>query len=196
MVKAHLRKSKHWRAFISYHSALTERLTVVPLAIIKNLEQIIVYNEEELCNVNTKRGGTMSTRLNPYLSFKDNAREAMEFYKTVFGGKLTMSTFKEFHASQDPSEDNKIMHSMLEADNGIVFMASDTSNNMEYRTGMNMSMSLSGDNETELRGYYEKLLAGGTIGMPLEKAPWGDTFGMCTDKFGVSWLVNITGQKA
>jgi PhnB protein len=138
----------------------------------------------------------MQTQLNPYLSFRDNAREAMEFYKTVFGGKLTTSTFKEYHASQDPSEDEKIMHAVLEADNGIVFMASDTPNNMEYRTGTNMSMSLSGDNETELRGYYAKLSAGGTIGMPLEKAPWGDRFGMCTDKFGVSWLVNISGQKA
>lgn len=138
----------------------------------------------------------MQSNLNPYLSFRDNAREAMEFYKTVFGGKLEMQTFKEFHASQDASEDNKIMHSVLTADNGIVFMASDTPNGMEYRTGTNMSMSLNGDNETELRGYYEKLSAGGTIGMPLEKAPWGDMFGMLTDKFGVSWLVNITAQKA
>ena len=138
----------------------------------------------------------MPSQLNPYLSFRDNAREAMEFYKTVFGGKLEMQTFKDFHASQDPGEDNKIMHSVLTADNGIVFMASDTPNSMEYRAGTNMSMSLSGDNETELRGYYEKLSAGGTIAMPLEKAPWGDTFGMVTDKFGVSWLVNIAGQKA
>ena len=138
----------------------------------------------------------MHSQLNPYLSFRDNAREAMEFYQTVFGGKLEMQTFKEFHASQDPSEDHKIMHSVLTADNGIDFMASDTPNSMEYRTGTNMSMSLSGDIEPELRGYYEKLSAGGTIGMPLEKAPWGDMFGMFTDKFGVSWLVNISGQKA
>ena len=137
----------------------------------------------------------MQSNLNPYLSFRDNAREAMEFYQTVFGGKLEMQTFREYHASQDPSEDNKIMHAMLTADNGIVFMASDTPNSMEYRTGTNMSMSLSGDNETELRGYYEKLSASGTIGMPLEKAPWGDMFGMFTDKFGVPWLVNISGQK-
>jgi len=120
----------------------------------------------------------------------------MEFYQTVFGGKLTISTFKEFHASQDPSEGELIMHAMLEADNGITFMASDTPNRMEYRAGTNYSMSLSGDNEEELRGYYEKLSAGGIIAMPLEKAIWGDTFGMFTDKFGVSWLVNITGQKA
>lgn len=136
----------------------------------------------------------MQTMLNPYLSFKDNAREAMEFYKSVFGGKLTMNTFKEFHASQDPSEDNKIMHAQLEADNGIVFMASDTPDRMEYKAGTNFSMSLSGDNAAELRGYFEKLATGGTIAMPLEKAPWGDTFGMLTDRFGVPWLVNITGQ--
>jgi PhnB protein len=84
---------------------------------------------------------------------------------------------------------------MLTADNGIVFMASDTPNSMEYRTGTNMSMSLSGDNEAELTAYYEKLSAGGTIAMPLSKAPWGDLFGMFTDKFGVSWLVNISGHK-
>jgi len=137
----------------------------------------------------------MRSTLHPYLSFRDNARAAMEFYQTVFGGKLTMSTFKEFHASQDPSEDNKIMHSMLEAENGITFMASDTPSTMEYRPGTNMSMSLSGDNTAELTAYYEKLSAGGTIGMPLEKAPWGDTFGMLTDKFGVSWLVNISSPK-
>ena len=137
----------------------------------------------------------MRSTLHPYLSFRDNARAAMEFYQTVFGGKLTMSTFKEFHASQDPSEDNKIMHSMLEAENGITFMASDTPSTMEYRPGTNMSMSLSGDNAVELSAYYEKLSAGGTIGMPLEKAPWGDTFGMLIDKFGVSWLVNISSPK-
>ena len=138
----------------------------------------------------------MQTKLNPYLSFKDNAREAMEFYQTVFGGKLTVSTFKEFHASQDPSEDNLVMHAVLEADNGITFMGSDTPNRMEYKSGTNYSMSLSGDNEAELQGYFEKLAIGGHVTMPLEPAPWGDTFGMLIDQFGVPWLVNIVGQKA
>ena len=138
----------------------------------------------------------MQSKLNPYLSFKDNTREAMGFYQTVFGGKLAISTFKEFHASQDPSEDDKVMHSVLDADNGITFMASDTPDRMEYTAGTNYSMSLSGDNEAELHGYFEKLAVGGKVTMPLEKAPWGDTFGMLTDKFGVAWLVNIAGQKA
>jgi len=136
----------------------------------------------------------MKTQLNPYLSFQDNARQAMEFYKSVFGGNLTVSTFKEYHASQDPSEDDKIMHSVLEADNGITFMAADTPNSMEFHPGANISMSLSGGDEAELRSYFEKLVVGGTVAMPLEKAPWGDTFGMCTDKFGINWMVNINGQ--
>lgn len=138
----------------------------------------------------------MSTRLNPYLSFKDNARQAMEFYKGVFGGKLTVNTFKEYHVSQDPSEDDKIMHAMLETDNGITLMGADTPNSMSYDTGMSIRISLSGENETELRRYWQGLSAGGTVTMPLEKVPWGDTFGMLTDKFGVAWLVNIAGQRA
>jgi PhnB protein len=138
----------------------------------------------------------MNTKLNAYLNFKDNARQAMEFYKTVFGGKLVMSTFKEYHASQDPSEDNKIMHAELETENGIAFFASDTPNRMEFHPGTNFSMSLSGDNEAELTAYFKKLSAGGMVTMPLEMAPWGDRFGMCTDQFGVAWLVNITSPKA
>jgi len=137
----------------------------------------------------------MPTRLNPYLSFIDNTRQAMEFCQTVFGGKLTMSTFKDYHASQTPAEDDKIMHSELEAEYGIYFMASDTPKRMEYKVRTTMSMSLSGENEAELRGYFEKLAVGGTISMPLEKAPWGDTFGMLKDKFGVDWLVNVAGPR-
>jgi PhnB protein len=134
----------------------------------------------------------MPTKLNPYLSFRDNTREAMEFYRGVFGGKLVMNTFKELQASQDPSEDDMIMHAQLDADNGITLMGSDTPARMEYKPGSTISVSLSGDNAPELRGYYEKLAKGGTVTMPLEKAPWGDTFGMCVDRFGVSWLINIS----
>lgn len=137
----------------------------------------------------------MRSLLNPYLGFKGNAREAMEFYKNVFGGKLEMSTFKEMNLSQNPNDDDKIMHSMLQADNGMTFMASDTPEGMAYSVGTNVSISLSGDNEAELKEYFEKLSAGGTVTMPLDKAPWGDTFGMLTDKFGVQWMVNIAGQR-
>ena len=138
----------------------------------------------------------MKTKLNPYLSFRNNTRAAMEFYHSVFGGKLTISTFKEYHASQGPDEDNLIMHSELKAKNGIVFMASDTPERMEYHPGSNFSMSLEGDNLAEISAYFEKLSAGGTVTQPLQQAIWGDTFGMCVDKFGIAWLVNISGTKA
>ncbi len=133
----------------------------------------------------------MQARLNAYLNFKDNSREAMEFYQTVFGGKLEINTFKEFGMSQDPSEDDKVMHSQLEADNGIIFMGSDTPDSMEFTPGTNMVMALNGDDESTLRGYWDKLSEGGMVTMPLENAPWGDTFGMLVDKYGVSWMVDI-----
>ena len=139
----------------------------------------------------------MATRLNPYLSFRDNARDAITFYESVFGGELTISTFGDYQASQDPAEADKVMHAMLVSGNGLVLMASDTPNGMPYNPGDNISVSLSGEisDEAELRGYWEKLSDGGTVAMPLEPAPWGDTFGMCTDKFGIAWLVNIAGAQ-
>ena len=138
----------------------------------------------------------MKTQLNAYINFKDTTRQAMEFYKSIFGGELRMSTFKEYNASQDPSEDNKIMHAELNTGNGIVFMASDTPNRMEYHPGSNFNMSLTGDDEAQLKGYFSKLSAGGKVTQPLEKAVWGDSFGMCTDKFGINWFVNINAKKS
>ena len=134
----------------------------------------------------------MSVQLSPYLSFRDDAREAMEFYQSVFGGELASNTFAEFQASDDPAEQDKIMHSMLTTKGGMVLMASDTPKQMDHTPGNNCSLSLSGEDEGELRGYWEKLSAGGSVTMPLGPAPWGDTFGMCTDRFGVHWLVDIT----
>lgn len=136
----------------------------------------------------------MSTRLNPYLGFRDTAREAMEFYRTVFGGELTLSTFAELGASDDPAEGNKIMHAQLETPGGLVLMGSDTPSSMDYSPGGSVSVSLSGDDAAELTGYWEKLSESGVVAEPLARAPWGDSFGMCTDRFGVFWLVNIAGS--
>ena len=137
----------------------------------------------------------MTTRLNPYLSFRDNAREAMAFYHSVFGGDLNTSTFGEYGASDDPGEKDKVMHSMLEAPNGLVLMGADTPSSMDYNPGDNISISLSGEDEAELRGYWDKLAEGANVAEQLAKAPWGDTFGMLTDRFGINWLVNIAGQQ-
>ena len=137
----------------------------------------------------------MAVILNPYLGFRDSARAAIEFYHSVFGGDLNVSTFAELHGSEDPADQDKIMHSQLTAPGGLTLMASDTPSSMEYTPGTNYSVSLSGGNEddAELRGYWDKLVAGGEITQPLVVAPWGDAFGMVLDKFGVLWLVNIAG---
>lgn len=135
----------------------------------------------------------MASRLNPYLSFTDNARQAMEFYKSVFGGTLTVSTFGEAGGADGPDAD-KVMHAMLEADNGFTLMAADTPAGMEHNPGTNISISLSGDDAADLRGYWEKLSDGGTVTVPLEKQVWGDEFGMCVDRFGIGWMVNIAQQ--
>jgi PhnB protein len=132
----------------------------------------------------------MASKLNPYLQFKDNAREAMTYYQDVFGGELTINTFSEYGGDGDG-----VMHSQLEAPNGFTLMASDTPEGMTYSgSGGNITISLSGDDDA-LRGYWDKLSDGGTVAMPLEKQMWGDEFGMCTDKFGISWMVNIAGEQ-
>jgi PhnB protein len=139
----------------------------------------------------------MQSKLNPYLSFEGNAREAMEFYKTVFGGRLDFSTFGEAGMTDHGVAPEQIMHASLVADNGITLMAADTATGMrEYIAGTNISISLSGDNKEELTDYYNKLVDGGKVEEPLTKSPWGDTFGMCIDKFGIFWMVNITGTQS
>jgi PhnB protein len=130
------------------------------------------------------------SRLNPYLSFDGDARQALEFYKEVFGGDLTLNTFGDFGQPGAPESD-KIMHGMLETPSGFTLMGADTPPGMGYTPGSAFSVSLSGDDDSELRGYWEKLSVGGTVSVPLDKQMWGDVFGMCTDRFGVPWMVNI-----
>jgi PhnB protein len=132
----------------------------------------------------------VTSRLNPYLSFKDNARQAMEFYETVFGGKLTVHTFGSFGAPEGPEAD-KVMHAQLDTDSGYTLMASDTPEGMEHNPGTNITVSLSGDDVDDLRGYWDKLSEGGTVTVPFEKQAWADEFGCCVDKFGIPWMVNI-----
>jgi PhnB protein len=136
----------------------------------------------------------MAIRLNPYISFAGNAREAMEFYKGVFGGTLSLNTFGEF-GNDDPAGADKIMHSLLEADGGLVLMGADTMPGTEHSPGTNISISLSGDDDETLRGYWEQLSSSGTVSVPLEKQMWGDEFGMCDDQFGITWMVNITQRQ-
>lgn len=135
----------------------------------------------------------MPSRLNPYLNFHGNAREAMEFYRTVFGGELEVTAFAEGGMEHQPEDADKVMHAQLEAENGMTLMGADTPSHMPWTEPSGVSISLSGDEATELTGYYEKLQDGGSVLEPLTTAPWGDQFGMVVDRFGVTWLVNIAG---
>ena len=134
----------------------------------------------------------MTTRLTPYLNFREGARGAMEFYQSVFGGDLTVSTFGDTPGmGLDEAEKDKVLHSMLVVGPDMTLMAADVPDAMPVSA--NGTLTLSGQDEAQLRRYWDKLSAEGTVGVPLEKAPWGDAFGMCTDRFGVAWMVNIAG---
>lgn len=135
----------------------------------------------------------MSVLLNAYLNFDGTARQAMEFYADILGGDLTISTFGEFGDTSNP---DGVMHSQLMIPGGMAIMASDMPPGMERQAGNNLGMSLSGEDEATLRGYWERLSEGGTVSMPMEKQMWGDTMGACTDKFGLDWMVNITAPAA
>ncbi|GCD21970.1 VOC family protein [Cellulomonas algicola] len=134
----------------------------------------------------------MAVILNPYLNFRTGTREVMEFYQSVFGGELNVSTFADFGATQDPAEADLVMHSQLTTPD-LTLMAADVPPRMELASGSTISVSLSGDDDAKLRGWYDALADGGTVLEPLTVAPWGDAFGMCVDKFGTTWLVNISG---
>jgi PhnB protein len=131
----------------------------------------------------------MTSRLNPYLSFNGDARQAMEFYRSVFGGDLTVSTFGDFGTPDEQLKD-KVMHAQLETPDGYTLMASDTAPGMPFTPGTTITVSLSGD-EPRLRDYFTRLADGGTVTMPLEKQVWGDEFGQLTDRYGVAWMVNV-----
>lgn len=137
----------------------------------------------------------MASRLNPYINFTGSAKQAMEFYRTVFGGSLTMNSYGDAGATDMPNPEY-IMHAMLETDSGYTIMCSDLPAGMPHTPGHTVQISLSGDDSADLHRYWDKLSASGSISMPLEKQMWGDEFGACTDQFGVTWLVNISQATA
>ncbi|WP_433359798.1 VOC family protein [Actinoplanes sp. CA-142083] len=135
----------------------------------------------------------MASQLNPYLTFGGNAREAMEFYQSVFGGELKVNTFGEF-GSPDPAVKDLVMHANLDTPRGYRLMASDTAPGMTLNPGNNVTCSLSGDPGEGLEEVWAKLSDGGEVGVPFEKQMWGDTFGQCKDKYGIQWMVDVVGS--
>ena len=136
----------------------------------------------------------MVTRLNPYITFAGNAREAMEFYQSVFGGDLDISPWGDMPdmPGNSPDMHDKLMHSMLTISDSVTLMGADMPDS-DGPKGSPISVSLSGEDESELRGWREGISEGAEITAPFEKAPWGDTYGECIDRFGVRWMVNLAG---
>lgn len=136
----------------------------------------------------------MASSLSPYLNFRARARDALEFYASVFGGDPVVTTFGQFGDPPPGSEAGDVMHGQLETSMGFTLMCSDVPGSMELTPGDNVSVSLSGDDVDALRGYWERLAADGSVTFPLERQMWGDEFGQLKDKFGIQWLVNISGS--
>ncbi|WP_315972128.1 MULTISPECIES: VOC family protein [Microbacterium] len=135
--------------------------------------------------------GAIMANLNPYLSFRTEAREAMEFYRSVLGGELVINTFGEFpDMVQDPSQKDLVMHAQLDAPGGLVLMGSDSPDGMPYEKPQGFSVSLSGNSQDTTRKVWEKLSEGATITMPLDVPPWGGLFGMLVDRFGIPWMLH------
>ncbi len=132
----------------------------------------------------------MTHQLNPYVHFDGQAAEALAFYGSVFGGEPDVMTFASMGMEGPGSE--KVMHGYLGAD-GIELMASDLPPGETQSRGKDsITMSLSGDDDARLRSWFNALAEGGEVHTPLEKQMWGDEFGQCLDRFGITWLVNIT----
>ena len=138
----------------------------------------------------------MKADLTPYRQFNGNAKEAMEFYQTVFGGELQMMPFSAMHSEEDVGGDGeKIMHAELVIDGQKLLFASDIPRVMQRMKGEDTPLSLTGgaELEEEIRGYWEKLSEGGTVTMPLEAVPWGAVYGALEDRIGTHWMFNIGG---
>jgi PhnB protein len=130
----------------------------------------------------------MAILLNPYLHFDGTARDAITFYQSVFGGELSLNTFGELGMKGEQAE--QVMHAQLQAPD-LVLMASDTPPGETLTSGNTVTLSLSGDDDATLRGWFDALSADGVVHVPLEKQMWGDVFGQLADKYGVTWMVNI-----
>lgn len=132
------------------------------------------------------------TKLNPYLSFRGNARTALEFYQAVLGGELTIDTFEAFpDMGIDPAETTQVMHGQLDTPEGLTLMASDVPSSMPYSPPAGVAVSISGDDEALLERFWNGLSDGGTVTMPFETPPWGGRFGMLTDRFGIDWMLAL-----
>lgn len=140
--------------------------------------------------------------VNIYLTFNGNCEEAFKFYQSVFGGEIPyMGRFKDMPPGEDsklnPGEENRIMHVSLPISKETMLMGSDTGGEWasDYSQGNNFSISINADSKEEAEKLFNGLSAGGKVTMPLSKTFWSESFGMLTDKFGISWMMSFDEGK-
>lgn len=137
---------------------------------------------------------------NPYLHFNGKAGEAMNFYKSVFGGEFTIySRYAEVAGAEkmSPEEQQRFIHISLAIGNVQTIMASDNLDAMHDRVtaGTNFHICIQAESEKEAEKLFKELSKDGEVEMPMNKTFWGAYFGMCRDKFDVKWMINYTPQK-
>ncbi len=142
----------------------------------------------------------MPTTLTPYLSFRDNTREAFAFYEKALGAKIeAMMSYAEMPAPAAPdagcadgarADGDGIMHARLALPGGAMLFAGDTPPGMPYEGVKGVMLAVQYDSIDQAHSAFHALSQGGRVTMPLAPAFWAKTFGMLTDRFGVSWAVN------
>jgi PhnB protein len=135
----------------------------------------------------------MSVTTTTHLNFRGRAREALEFYRSVFGGHLVAISYADAHAVQRPDEADQIMWGQVQSEDGFQVMAYDVPASRAYHPGTDpVFVSVRGQDEDEIRRYWHALAEDATIKAPLEPATWAPLYGMLTDRFGVTWVLDVT----
>ena len=134
----------------------------------------------------------MSINVTNHLNFRGDARAALEFYRSVFGGDLAIVTYQDAHHVQDPSEADQVMWGQVAAANGFRVMAYDVPSRTSWNPGeIPFFVSVRGDAADEITRYWEKLSEGATIAQPLAPSGWTPLYGMLKDRFGVTWVLDV-----
>ncbi|MFD6950958.1 bleomycin resistance protein [Nocardiopsis sp. TSRI0078] len=137
----------------------------------------------------------MSVKTTTHLNFRGDARAALEFYQSAFGGDLTAVTYKDAGAVQEEAEADQVMWGQVLAGNGFHVMAYDVPSRTAYDQGENsVFVSVRGETVEEISGYWEKLSDGATTVVPMGPAGWAPAYGMLRDRFGVVWVLDVVGE--
>jgi PhnB protein len=137
----------------------------------------------------------MTVSVTNHLNFRGDARAALEFYQSVFGGDITLVTYKDAHNVQVPSEANQVMWGQVTAKNGFRVMAYDVPSRMPWDEGKNaFFVSVRGDSDKEITALWEKLSVGATVAQPLAPSGWAPLYGMLKDRFGITWVLDVATE--